>query len=526
MTKKIIAALLLVVMMIPMVVACGTDDPVVDDPAANGSEAGGEGDVSDSESESDQYNINDDLGDIDLGGRTITIARVDRSWYADEVKVDGLNGNVINDAVFKRNQALQKDINITLAEKKYGTGATDDQYAVARNLRGNMESGTHAYDLIDSPAYCTIMYANEGILTDLKQLEAINFNKLYWAQHFNEAMSMGDSQYMVTGATNLSFYRFTFVTFVNDTFLDENTTGGAPDLFKVVEDGKWTIEYQKTLATQYYLDKGTTGMDETDIVGLVTCDYLSVDPYWSSCEVPILKKTDDNWFKYEMDKTRLQGVVEQVQALLSPTNRAAFCYDYTLYQSHETGNGEQIEVAKKFAKGEAAMATLRLVEVEDPTTILNMSDKYSILPVPKYTEDQPTYYSFVHDSFSAYAIPATAQKADLETYGQVLEKLASEGNRTVKQAYFETALKGQYSGDNAKSWDMLNMITNNVKIDAGVLLTKALNNVHQSLRTIIYWNNRGQTHSVTSQWTADRDATINQLLSNWQAQVKAVQARN
>jgi hypothetical protein len=206
------------------------------------------------------------------------------------------------------------------------------------------------------------------------------------------------------------------------------------------------------------------------------------------------------------------------------SDNSVFCYDFRNYHSDETGNGEQKEIAKKFAKGEAAMATIRLIEVEDASSIGNKSDTYSILPIPKLEKTQQEYYSFIHDSFTGMAIPATTKAEDLETIGKVLEKLGSESYKTVTQAYFEKALKGQYT-TNEESVEMLDMIMNNVKIDAGVIYTKALESVHQQFRNIMLNAIRnGKGNQTSTYYSADYIAKVATALDTLQTNIKKVQA--
>jgi hypothetical protein len=72
--------------------------------------------------------------------------------------------------------------------------------------------------------------------------------------------------------------------------------------------------------------------------------------------------------------------------------------------------------------------------------------------------------------------------------------MAMEGYRTVTPAYFEIALKGKYSKD-PQSWDMLDKIVNNVKIDGGLLYTIKLGDITQQLRNTV--KNDSPTISTT-----------------------------
>ena len=68
--------------------------------------------------------------------------------------------------------------------------------------------------------------------------------------------------------------------------------------------------------------------------------------------------------------------------------------------------------------------------------------------------------------------------------GAFLEVMASESYRVVTPAYYEVALKSRYTKDPA-SWEMLDLITENLYIDPGVLYTKNISSVHQKFRDIV-----------------------------------------
>lgn len=104
-------------------------------------------------------------------------------------------------------------------------------------------------------------------------------------------------------------------------------------------------------------------------------------------------------------------------------------------------------------------------------------------------------------------------------YGAVLEVMAAESYRRVTPEYYETALKTQYMDDPAL-WEMLDMITGNIKLDAGVLYTKVLDSVHQKLRTII---NNDKQNLVASRYSEAVAEKIRGLLEDMQDDIKKIQ---
>ena len=152
------------------------------------------------------------------------------------------------------------------------------------------------------------------------------------------------------------------------------------------------------------------------------------------------------------------------------------------------------------------MCTTRLVAAEQ-SDIRNMEELYGIVPMPKYDEAQSEYGTLQHDQFTVYAVPATVAEDKLPLLGAVLEVMASESMRTVKPAYYEIALKRKYMSDPI-AWDMLDLIFNTIRIDAGIVYTNALGNPHDQLRQII----TGKKNTVASKFKR-MDKTVGKNLS-------------
>ncbi len=469
--KKIVALLLAMLTVLTVFCACATpegpDDPDDTTPANNPTET-----TPAEETTAGKYEIDDTLPELNFGGETFTILSRGRDWTRDEVSVEDMNGEPINDAVYNRNIAVESRLGV---EIKNEMTTDNDNYTISETIRTQVNSGTKEYDMLANSVYSTIMYTGEGLFQDLLQCEYLDLDQIWWAQGFNKAASIGDSQYFVTGAIALSTYRFIFATFLNrQTFADN----GIELPYQRVKDGKWTLDYQYEISSTIYSDNnGDSQKDEGDSYGFVTnADMIGVDAYWSSCDLPILTKDEDNFLVYSMDVDRLSTAVEKINHLIWE-NPGAYSVE------HASADSEQDTIASIFANGNAAMVTLRLIQAEG-SDMRNMSDDYGILPMPKLDEAQTDYYSYAHDSFTAFAVPVTVIDERLEQVGALLEALASESYRTVLPAYYEITLKDKYCND-PESRDMLDTIINSFYIDAGVLYTKKLQSIHQKMRDFV-----------------------------------------
>ena len=137
----------------------------------------------------------------------------------------------------------------------------------------------------------------------------------------------------------------------------------------------------------------------------------------------------------------------------------------------------------------------------------------------KYDDKQANYYSHAHDQFIVYGIVNKESNANVDSLGAVLECMAIESERTVKEAYFEIALKGKYSKDK-QSWEMLDMIVKNLKIDGGLLYTIKLTDITQKLRNAV--RDKAKTISSTV-FHSSQTIFINTKLTKMLAEISKIQ---
>ena len=470
--KKLLALLLLLATLIPVMAACAEEGG-----SQTNSDATGE---NESTQPTQLDNIPDDLK---FNGEDVVIlSRAMQGWTWDEVAVPELNTEPVNDAIFNRNLLVGDRLNVNIVSSPI---EDPDQFKPITEIERVVKAGSADYDLVAGACYVTIASAVKGTFIDLTDLEYLDLSRDYWMQDYNETISYGESQYTATGAIALSTYRFAFVTLFNKQTFDDHSL---PYLYQAVDNGSWTLDYQASIAKDLYEDLNGDGKrDEEDHYGLVSCPGLSVDPYWSSCDIPILRKGEDGEYDIVLDVGRLSDAVDKILYLFYD------CGGTYLYKE-VVNNTEQDEIRLMFSKGKSAMATLRLVAAEQPD-LRNMEQQYGIVPMPKLNEAQKDYGTLMHDQFTVFCIPASADASKTELIGATMEVMASESQRLVKPAYYEIAIKRKYMSDPI-AWEMLDLTFAHVTVDAGVVYVESLSCPHHKLRTII----QGKTNRVSSQY--------------------------
>ncbi len=439
--------------------------------------------------ETDKYEIGDNVpATLNYGDEVINILSRGRDWCKDEISAED-DGNAIHSAVATRNLVTENRLGVKI-ENTLVPG--NDNYEISEKyIRTQVSGGLNDYSLICASVYASIIHTNENLYCDLMDVENLDLSRPYWFEGFNNAAVYKGSQYFCTGAICLSLYRFTFATFFNRQTFEEHSV---PFPYDKVNSGEWTLDYQYELASIFYEDVNGDGVaqDQTDKYGFIANhDMISVDPYWSSCKLDILGRNDAGEYVYAVDVDRITLAVEKINALFWDNPG-------TLRIANQSADSEQPIIAGLFAEGHAAMTTLRLIEVESDA-MKNMQDDRGVIPMPKLNAEQDRYYSYVHDTMSAFAIPNTSKDdAEKNMLGAVLEVMASESYKTITPAYYEVTLKARYVND-VESVSMLDLITESIYIDAGILYTKSIESVHQLMRTFI---GKNQPSSVSTYFKA------------------------
>ncbi len=483
--QRLICSLLAVLMLTGSMTACaaGEDTATADTNAATQAATDPIPDTSVTEPVDTEPTLNLPE-DLDFGGDEIVIISRDlEGWTSGEISVEKLNGDAVNDAVFERNQAVEERLHI----KIHSVLDKDSSYnTVVNKVSTSVKSGTHEYDIMAGASNATLPETLNNTFIDLERVDHLNLDMPWWSQGLNDAVEYNGSRYAITGSAVLAIYRFAFVTIFNQNLFED---AGQAFLYEDVKNGTWTLDRQISLLPVFHRDNGNGDQDtDVDVYGLVTNDHIGVDAYWSSCRVDVIRKNADGEYEVVFDVGRLHDVTEKVLKLFHGSGQATYIYP------NESADAEQAKIRTMFAEGHAAMATLRLLELE-AGAIRNMKDRFGVVPMPKYDEVQDDYYTLLHNQITMLCIPTTIQEERIHELGAFMEALSYESYRVVKPAYYESTLRTKLVQD-PESAKMLDLIVENIHMDVGILYGNYFDSFHNTYRGII----KGKTNSVSSSY--------------------------
>ena len=469
--KRTLAILLASLMLLPTLAACGdAEEPADTTPPSQVTSSDEDDDIPD-----------DELPDnLNYNKEKITFIS------ANEMDYDDLTGDVVEDAIYERNKAVEERLGVVINVIQEETPI--DKVITAVN------GGSSDYDVMVELCWRAAPKFTGNYFYNLRNTQYLDFEKPWWNQSFTDVVTYNDITFGVTGAMVLSLYRRTYVTVFNkNLFTDANQ----PFLYEHVDNGSWTLDKQTSLVPLFHRDNGNAQQDmEGDIYGFVSNDFIFVDPYWASCEVEIIRKNNDGEYEWVFESSKLHDMAEKVLALYYGTDDAAYI-EHDDYQAEQT-------VLKVFSGNFAAMGTMVIQQLED-ASMRNMTQEYGVVPIPKYSEDQDTYYSQMHDGFTIACFPNTVREDRADMLSAVLEAMSSVSYRIVRPVYYETALRTQIAKD-PQSAEMMDLIINNIRIDAGFVYSHSMGSVHQGFQQLVDSGNNNAVSRYKRMTTAAQRA--------------------
>ena len=383
--------------------------------------------------ETDRSQIKDNLPEKDYGGYEYKIytrgccvgGHKDGVWQLEE------SGEIVDDAVFARNKAVEDRFNVVIREPEM---AENEDISVLTN---SLMAGDAIADLAIHHFRFLGDLALQQLCADANTLEYLDFEKPWWNTYLIKNYSIFDEYFVINGTVNVDNITEVSVILFNKTLtrnqLDVN-------FYDLVNEGKWTIDKMTEIVKSFGADLNGDGKIEFENDELAfTGNAGFMFQFQVAMDQPTTQINDAGEPELCINTEKMANIVNKMYDMVC-------AYDYSVV-NNDAGS-------QAFLDGRA------LFHVDKITSCVSaqfreMEDDYGIIPLPKYDEAQETYYSHASAHADCFAIPVINE--DFERCSIILEAMAAEGYKTIRPAVYDVAIKqkGARDEDSAKMIDLI-----------------------------------------------------------------------
>ena len=237
MTKRIIALICALFLLLPAVVSCAdTKDPETSgneqqtqSPGENAATTTGGA----QEDETTGY-VAPEFKDMNKYVYRNLVA-MNQMWYPVFFSEKGEDGTLLNDALYRREMFLEEKYNCQV-EFILDSDAH-------KTLANHVGTGTDLCETVFLSGTNTMAAAKSGLILDINQLEGLNLDKPWWDQRIQQEYLIGKHLFTLEGDVSmLDELRSICVVFNKDLYTDYNYNTTYGSLYDLVENGEWTLE--------------------------------------------------------------------------------------------------------------------------------------------------------------------------------------------------------------------------------------------------------------------------------------------
>ena len=369
------------------------------------------------------------------------------------------NGDLINDACYKRTVAIEEKYNVKINQITKSTGP-------AQAAKKSVKAGTDDYNLVVEIGWAGFPLANEGLVVNMYDIpyisEAMAENKPWWDAALARDMTINGKLYFNAGDMIMCDDILVYVILFNKELFTNNALEYP---YKYVCDGTWT--YDKMFELTRGLNKDITGdglLDQFDQWGIMG-EYHSSGRLFQSSGQTSIKIGDDGYPYFALEDPRAIDVMNKLMPYIVD-GQSMF-----LAENIKKPKTESVysEMGAYFQEDRIFMWLATLGNVTS-ANLRAMPTDFGIIPTPKYNEFQDKYYTFVEMSAGMISVPIST---DAEFTGLIAEALAYESVSTLTPAFYDLTLRTKTARDD-ESEEMLDIIFNNKIYDLGTFNTNFL----------------------------------------------------
>jgi ABC-type glycerol-3-phosphate transport system substrate-binding protein len=392
-----------------------------------------------------------DMSGKDYGGSVFHIVNydnvTDNQWVGipDDIFCEEETGDLLGDAVYIRNRAVEEALNIKITSEKMA--AAD----ITGNIGKSVMAGGTDYDAVFTTMIQIPNFINGGIVIDLYSLDGLDLSYPWWDQNSIDLMTVSDRLFSVVSDITFIDKLACIAMFFNKDMAEQNDIG---DLYAMVENGSWTYDTMLSLSKDVSRDiNGDGAYDTADSYGLSSQNDF-VYFMLHSAGVRICENTKDD-LVFALGEERAIDVLESTFELMNDKQRFFNRQAYNM----TVADGINMMIDNR---------TLFLGRPLQTVMVLrDMKADFGIIPFPKYSDDQKSYHTPVNP-YPATALVVPRVLEDPAQTVDVLQLLACESYYEVIDPFYNLVLDTKLVRDEQAS-KMLDIIFDSRLYDMGMI---------------------------------------------------------
>ncbi|MDD4773925.1 MAG: hypothetical protein PHZ09_10060, partial [Eubacteriales bacterium] len=367
-------------------------------------------------------------------------------WESNEMFAEEINGEPLNDAIYKRISDIEEMYNAEV-------GLIKSVAAVGSDAVKTIQAGEDAYDMLLGASADASTLATNSALLDLNEVEGLNLDKPWWDQAANDGMSVMNKLYFTTGEISSDRYRATEAILFNKVMLAEYNLDNP---YEMVRDGTWTLPKMLEMSQGVSADLDGNGkIDENDKYGMITYTNVVTSGIFAS-GIHYNTKNESDLPELTFYNERTVNVVEDYITFMTDTE---LCFDWANYYHLAADPNTNVGLII-FQENRGLFNYNGIHAVPN---LRNMFSDFGIVPIPKYDEAQDGYYSCANNVACPFVmIPKTVTETGRA--GILTEAMARKGRELTKVAFYDITLKDKASRDE-ESKEMLDIVFDNMVYD-------------------------------------------------------------
>jgi len=451
--KQLLCVLLATLMIVPLA-ACGEDtQPPADDTTTTAADTT----TAESTTEAPPPPEYEPAG-VKYDGQTVTFTGYNYTgnWVLLNYHAGLLEetGDVINDAIVKRNRKVEEELGVKLNMIALGKNDRDKTTVLEKYIQAQDDVLNFAMQM-----NCGLskILTTKGLVQNLKSISTLDLDKSWWNQSANEEYTINGTQYAAVGDMCLLNLGAPVVVYFAKDLIKNNKLA---DPYQLVYDGKWTIDkmYEMAEAADRDVD-GNGAPDKTDVFGFATeHDTLYYGLYGAGVRFSTRDKDGNPALSLYNEKA--VSYAEKMVKLIRDKDTSLYYEEWKKGYSnaHSDFFMPKLMANELLFYSNQLLVTLNLREME--------SD-FGIVPMPKNDEKQENYISIANTYFSDHVVvPATCGR--LEQTGHLLDAMGYYAQQYITPAFIDQSIKLKGVRDE-DSLNMINLIHETQVFDVGLM---------------------------------------------------------